>query len=167
MGQSFRNCPYEGMPLSPVSGSRALVRCPTCSRTYLEAVNGELVETYDFLPKFVQDAFAELNKSSSTLGSNSTGVVDRIERVETELGALQSSLTDPSARAELKRIRDDIQAAFGNAQAAQGAARMLQDQLGQLTKALTDLRLGDIRADLDSIETIVRKHLRDHKEENV
>jgi hypothetical protein len=155
------------MPLSAVFGTKALLTCPTCSRTYIEATGGELVETYDLLPQFVRNAFTELGKTGLSLGSSSTGLVDRIEHVETQLGALQNSLTDPGARAELKRIRDDVQAAFGNAQAAQGAARVLQDQLGQLTKALADLRLGDIRADVDALETIVRKHLHDHKENNV
>ena len=93
--------------------------------------------------------------------------MDRLANIEASLDNLAQRVTGTVEREELSRIRQDVRAAADGAQAAQGGTRLLQSQLGDLRRTFEELNLGGLRSEVDSLATLVRKHMADHKAGNV
>jgi len=175
MTQLAPMCPIDNVPLVPMQGSEEFLFICTggCKKTWMRRTTGELEEALapplplSFVPKFLIDQlYAKTDASVAHLESSSTGLVDRLTRVETALSDLAAKA--PAAdRRELEAIRQDARSALDSARGAQGAARIVQDNVTSLKKVIDDLDVASLRSSLDAVETLVRKHLKDHKDGNV
>jgi hypothetical protein len=167
--ESPRICPKDGAALAGLPGSEtSLFRCPTCLTTYRASATG-LDETFwPPPPQFLTDAFLPLwmrtKVTLTDLENSSTGVVDRLERVESQLSELEARTTDAVTRTHLARIRDDIGGVSSSADAALKGTRVLQSQLLNLRTTIEELNLSGLRMDVDSMNAILRKHIKDHRD---
>jgi hypothetical protein len=170
-------CPIDDVTLIPMQGSEDfLFLCNGgCKKTWMRRSNGELEEALApppesvrlMLPRFLLEQLYGVGASVADVTSASTGIVDRLTKVETSLSSLLAQTQDAGDRDELQRIRDDARTALENARGAQGASRRLQDDLRSLRSAIEEHDIGTLRANVDALETLMRKHLKDHKDGNV
>jgi hypothetical protein len=163
-------CPNDHTRLTPMQGSEEfLFTCRTCNKTWMRRATGEIEEALPpgrgmtFVPRFVIDQlYARTDASAADLQSSSSGLVDRLERVETSLSSLLKETPGAADRQEIVRIRDDATTALENARGAQGASRKLQEDLRSLQKAIDDLGLTTLRARIEELERLYDRHVRDH-----